>query len=262
MAWFPGAIRKVVTRHRTPITRHRGVCLHVAVSEAASLFGYFNQPGNPTSHFYVRRDGTAEQYVDTQLRAPAQLEGNPTMIGIETQGGVLNPDTERWTPDQVNTLANLARWCHDVHGIPLVAMPDSRPERTGIGWHRLGIDPWRVDGGERWSEHYGKICPGAGKIAQIPNIITLATGGDDMANADEVLSNLLRIEKEQDDRYTLDTKRYADLVDRLNLLLAARIDVDAFADLVVGKLPADSTTIDLAALKQAVKDALREGVGT
>jgi N-acetylmuramoyl-L-alanine amidase len=174
MAWFPGAIRKVVARHRTPMASHRGVCNHVAVSEAASLFNYFNQPGNPTSHFYVRRDGTVEQYVDTQFRAPANLEGNASLISIETQGGVRNVDSETWTADQVAALAEIARWTNQVHGIPLVQMANSLPGTRGIGYHRLGIDPWRVSGGERWSQSYGKICPGAGKIAQIPRIISRA----------------------------------------------------------------------------------------
>ena len=180
MAWFPGAIRKVVARHRTPMARHRGVCFHVAVSEGASLFGYFNQPGNPTSHFYVRRDGTVEQYVDTQFRTPAQLEGNPSMIGIETQGGVHNVDTEPWTLDQLDALARISAWTNRVHGIPLVRMTNSLPATRGIGYHRLGIDPWRVSGGEHWSDSYGKICPGSGKIAQVPRIITMARqGGED-----------------------------------------------------------------------------------
>jgi hypothetical protein len=177
MAWFPGAIRKVVARHRTSMARHRGVCCHVAVSEAASLFNYFNQPGNPTSHFYVRRDGTVEQYVDTQFRAPANLDGNSSLISVETQGGVRNVDTEPWTSDQLDALARIAAWSNRIHGIPLVRMTNSLSATRGIGYHRLGIDPWRVSGGERWSLSYGKICPGAGKIAQIPRIITMARQG-------------------------------------------------------------------------------------
>lgn len=177
MAWFPGAIRKVVARHRTSMARYRGVCFHVAVSEGASLFSYFNQPGNPTSHFYIRRDGTVEQYVDTQFRAPANLDGNPSLISVETQGGVRNVDTERWTEDQVDALARIAAWANRTHGIPLTQMANSLPGTRGIGYHRLGIDPWRVSGGERWSGSYGKVCPGGGKIAQIPRIITMARQG-------------------------------------------------------------------------------------
>ncbi len=186
MAWYPGAIRKTVARHRTPMARHRGICNHVAVSEAASLFNYFNQPGNPTSHFYVRRDGKVEQYVDTQFRAPANLEGNPTLISIETQGGVRDVDHEPWTSAQVATLADIAAWANRVHGIPLVAMADSRPSTTGIGYHRLGVEPWRVDGGELWSSAYGKVCPGAAKIAQIPDIIRRAR--DDQGGGDGTMA--------------------------------------------------------------------------
>jgi hypothetical protein len=174
MAWYPGAIRKPVTRHRMPMARHRGVCNHVAVSEAASLFNYFKQPGNPTSHFYVRRDGKVEQYVDTRFRAPANLEGNPSLISIETQGGVRDVDTEPWTDAQLETMARIWAWAHKEHGIPLQAMPDSRPTSTGIGYHRQGVEPWRVDDGELWSSAYGKVCPGAKKISQIPSTIRRA----------------------------------------------------------------------------------------
>jgi hypothetical protein len=199
MAWYPGAIRKVVARHRTPMSRHRGICNHVAVSEAASLFGYFNQPGNPTSHFYVRRDGKVEQYVDTQFRAPANLEGNPSLISVETQGGVRDVDTEPWTAAQVETLASIAAWAHRTHGIPLKAMANSLPSTTGIGWHRLGVDPWRVPNGELWSSARGKTCPGTAKIAQIPGIITRAnqlvttptTPEDDMALTDQQAAALV-----------------------------------------------------------------------
>jgi hypothetical protein len=175
MAWFPGAIRKEVTRHRTPMSRYRGHCLHIAVSEGASLFNYFNTPGNPTSHFYVRYSGVVEQYVDTRFIAPAQLEGNPTMIGTETQGGTTNLNTVGWTAAQLETIARLNAWLHETHGIPLVKMPDSLPSSTGIGYHRLGINPWRVDGGELWSKSNAKECPGDLRITQVPGTITRAT---------------------------------------------------------------------------------------
>jgi hypothetical protein len=174
MPWYPKAIRKEVTRHRTPMSAHRGVVLHVAVSESSSLFGYFNQKGNPTSHFYVRKDGTVEQYVDTQFVAPAQLDGNPTLVGIETQGGVTDAKHEQWTPAQVETLAQLCAWVHETHGTPLQAMKSSLKTERGVGPHRLGIDPWRVSGGEHWSTSYGKTCPGDAKVAQVPTVIKRA----------------------------------------------------------------------------------------
>jgi hypothetical protein len=174
MAWYPGCIKKEVTRHRTPMAGHRGICLHIAVSTGASLFNYFNQPGNPTSHFYVRFSGEVEQYVDTKYRAPAQLDGNPTMVGVETQGGVGANLAEGWYDPQRESLADLCAWLHKTHGIPLQAMPNSKPSTRGVGYHKLGVDPYRVTGGELWSESFGKVCPGDVRIAQIPSIITRA----------------------------------------------------------------------------------------
>lgn len=175
MAWYPKAVRKEIKRHRTLRSNKGGrVCLHVAVSEGSSLFGYFNQKGSPTSHFYVRKDGTIEQYVDTKYRAPANLDGNSSLISFESQGGVKNVDSEPWTAAQVEALAECIAWLHKVEGVPLQLMPNSKVTSTGIGYHKLGVDPYRVSGGEKWSSSYGKVCPGAGKIKQIPAIVARA----------------------------------------------------------------------------------------
>lgn len=189
MPWYPDAIRKPVERFNPGgdkaviRVKGRGVCFHVAVSLAASLFNYFNQPGNPCSHFYVRLDGTVEQYVDTNYRAPAQLQGNPTMLGIETAGGVTNADTEPWTNAQLIGLVNLTKWLESIDGFPLKLMENSRLPTEGLGWHRLGINPWRVSGGELWSESEGKVCPGSKKIEQIRTVILPGAKGDlDMAD--------------------------------------------------------------------------------
>ncbi len=190
MAWLAGAIRKEVTRHRTLRTWERGTCLHIAVSDGLSLFNYFNVAGNPTSHFYVRKTGSTpavqvgtplspymadyEQYVDTIYRAPAQLEGNPTLISFESQGGVGADLDNGWTGPQMERIAWCLAQCHKIHGTPLPPMPDSLSSRTGTGHHRLGIDPWRVDNGELWSRSFGKVCPGDARMAQKPKIITRA----------------------------------------------------------------------------------------
>jgi hypothetical protein len=174
VAWYPKAIRKEIKRHRTLRVRKGRVCLHVAVSESSSLFGYFNRSGSPTSHFYVRRDGTIEQYVDTKYRAPANLEGNSSLISFETQGGMRNADSEPWTAAQVQAMAECIAWLHKVEGVPLQLMPNSKSTSLGVGWHKQGVDPYRVSGGEKWSSAYGKICPGGGKIRQIPTIVAKA----------------------------------------------------------------------------------------
>jgi hypothetical protein len=177
MTLFPGAIWRPipVSPSRPKRGKGRAVILHVAVSEGASLFPIFSTTGND-SHLYVRKDGSVEQYIDLELVAYASIAANANTISVETQGGVTNPDGEPWTAAQVATLARIARWAHDTEGVPLSLMPNSLPASKGIGHHRLGIDPWRVAGGEVWSSSRGKLCPGAAKIAQIPQIITAAIG--------------------------------------------------------------------------------------
>lgn len=176
MAWYPGAIRKEVTKHRRPMqVTNRAFITHVAVSEAASLYGYFSGAA-VASHFYVRKDGTVEQYVDTRYIAPANLDANRSAYSVETQGGVTDPQGEPWTPQQVDSLAALSKWLHDTHGVPLQTMQNSLASSKGIGWHRLGINPWRVAGGEVWSTSRGKICPGNAKIAQVGEIVRKAGG--------------------------------------------------------------------------------------
>jgi hypothetical protein len=189
MAWLEGAIVKKVARFNSggskaaTMARHDGVVEHIAVSNGLSLFAQFNTPGEPCSHFYVRKAGPQgegagmadfEQYVDTAYRAPANLEGNHRMISCETQGGVGTDLAHGWTTAQVNRLAWIAWRCHELHGFPLRAMHDSLPTSRGIGYHKLGINPWRVSGGETWSASNGKVCPGAARIAQIPLIISKA----------------------------------------------------------------------------------------
>lgn len=180
MAWYPGAVKKEITKHRTPLTVYNRVNLHVAVSEAESLFGFFSNPKTfVVSHFYVRKNGVVEQYVDTKYRAVADLQGNDATISIETQGGVNNAQGEPWTEEQVKSLAAIYKWARETHGIKNARAVDSRPgdSSKGLSYHRLGVDPWRVSGGMKYSNSRGKICPGDAKIAQIPRIFDLSQAG-------------------------------------------------------------------------------------
>jgi len=178
MAIMPHALTdRIVAGYTTPMERYDGVVLHVAVSESA----YPSYAPGTVAHFYVRKDGTICQQIDTRYRAGTAYMGNRRLIGVETQGGLRSPNSEPWTDAQLDALARLCAWAHATHGIPLTAMPNSLPTSRGIGPHRLGIDgnfshvhPGRVAGGEVWSRSLGKICPGDVKIAQIPEIITRA----------------------------------------------------------------------------------------
>lgn len=189
MAWYPAAVRKEVRRFRTPIRGPVRVNLHTAVTNTTSLFSHFNRPGNPCSHFYVRKDGTVEQYVDTRYRAAADLQGNPDTISIETWDGYRNgapgywrhsSDVPPWTDAQMRSMAALLAWLTKTHpSIPArLATSSAGSSSHGISWHRLGIDPWRVSGGLKYSNARGKVCPGDRRIAQIPTLVTsLTTGG-------------------------------------------------------------------------------------
>lgn len=182
MALYPDAIQRPISRFRTAMKPVR-INLHTAVTNAASLYGFFNRPGQVCSHFYVREDGTVEQYVDTRYRAAADLQGNPDTISIETWDGYPHgwkngSDVPAWTPQQVTALAKLTRWILATHkNIPAQLASNSKPGKTshGLSFHRLGVDPWRASGGLKYSNARGKVCPGDRRVAQIPEILKLAT---------------------------------------------------------------------------------------
>lgn len=263
MPYLDGAIVKTVARHKTPMARHDGVCNHIAVSNGASLFNYFNQPGNPTSHFYVRKGSAKpgasmadfEQYVDTRFEAPANLEGNHRLISIETQGGVGDDLDNGWNPLQIERLAWILAQCHQLHGIPLIAMPNSLPSTRGLGYHRLGVDPWRVAGGEKWSRSYGKVCPGTARMAQQGSIIARArtiagtpSPETDMpltnADADLVISRLLarKVPVGEQEKTVLaclsEASSANDAFVAVRNLAAKPLDVNALAAAIVAALPA------------------------
>lgn len=200
MARYPDAVWKPVDRYKPGGSSHvampkaNRLIFHTAVSSGDSLFALFNTSGNPIAHFYLRKDGTAEQYCDTDTRSSAVLEGNYDCITVESWDGggdeFHGTDGPNFTPGQIEECAQLAAWCHKVHGIPLEHLDSSAPGR-GIGWHRLGIDGnfppgilhGRRPGTELWSPSGGKVCPGDSKIHDVVDrIITrakgIATGGD------------------------------------------------------------------------------------
>ena len=200
MAIYPDAIYKPLTvnKGRQRMFVYNRVNLHVAVSEAASLYGAFNRKGQPDSHFYVRRGtpdqiakrlpATVEQYVDTIYRANADLEGNDATISVETQGGVTKPNEEPWDISQMLAMANLYSWAVDVHRLEKKMATSSQlgyPSK-GLSWHRLGVNGnfpelpnvgagrLQRGGGMLYSKSRGKSCPGLVKIEQIPGIFELA----------------------------------------------------------------------------------------
>jgi hypothetical protein len=243
MARFPGAVWKPVDRYKPGGSSHQAITgpnrlvFHTAVSSGSSLFDLFNQPGNPIAHFYVREDGTVEQYCDTDTRSSAVLDGNYDCVTVESWDGgpsaFHGTDGPDWTPAQVEACAEIAVWCNKVHGIPFTVLDDSRPGR-GIGWHRLGIDGnfpggilhGRRPGAELWSPSAGKSCPGDSKIRGVvddivPRAIDIANG-DDMSAEDVKAINT--VTRNQADRVIEVVRGQAEIQAKRNARVLAAID--------------------------------------
>ena len=181
MARMPGAEWVGPHHSNGTMSRYDVVCLHTIVG---------NPPAH-AAHFSTRADGHIYQSRDTAYRSAANYNGNHRVIAIENDDH--GPEFGSWnvndghavpafTPDQIEANARICAWAYHVHGIPLVACPDSRPGSRGIAFHRQGINGnWagyayggRASGGEVWTKAAGKVCPGDRRIAQIPQIIARA----------------------------------------------------------------------------------------
>jgi peptidoglycan hydrolase-like protein with peptidoglycan-binding domain len=166
------------------------VNLHVTAG-VGSPYRTFDAPGAASSHFYVSKTGAVEQFVDTDLRAEADLDGNDATISIETEGGWPGgiANSEPWTPEQVEQLARIYAWTVTTHGIALrLATSSARGAASqGLSWHRLGVDGHfpalpsalagraQRGGGMRYSQARGKLCPGDAKIGQVPAVLARAS---------------------------------------------------------------------------------------
>ena len=182
MTIYPGAqYRPLAAKQGQTALKPTIVILHTMVGNLSGTDRMFRQGGwsGTESHFGVGgpwgddKDGIVYQWQDTDFRADANLEGNHRIISIETADNApaRADDIKPWTPKQVDAIVRLVTYLCRTYNIPAVLIPDSGPGRRGIGYHRLGIDPWRVSGGVKWSTSRGKECPGDARIAQIPEIV-------------------------------------------------------------------------------------------
>lgn len=174
MAWYSKAVRKALPldTSKDPRITPRVVILHVADSEADSLFSYFKSgSGGVESHFYVKYDGTIEQYRDTAYQADANVDANGFAISIESQGKA----NGTWTAAQLASIKNLLTWIHQTHGVPLVKCP--KWDGSGVGYH--------VQFESHWDKR-GASCPGPNRIKQFENDIVPWMKGEDVPSADEI----------------------------------------------------------------------------
>ena len=185
--------------HQAPMSRHDGIVLHTMAGSLAGTEAMFLQSGftGTESHFGVGADGTVFQWVDTSRRADANLSGTWRLLSVETADtgppfpSWAGSNVPAWTEAQLDAIAGIVAWAAAEHDFPIEPMRSSRASERGVGWHRLGIVPWKVAGGEAWSESTGKACPGDRRIAQVPAVIrrarAIAAGGDDLPNPAELL---------------------------------------------------------------------------
>lgn len=150
--------------HTQPRINPRIAILHSAAGKG-SLYRFFLTSSNLESHFWVGEDGTIEQYMDTEVRADANLHANGYAVSIETES--TPAATERWTPAQAASIERLLLWLCDVH--PIGRRQCAEPAGTGIGWHIMfgSPGPWTP---------VSKSCPGPARILQardeiIPRIV-------------------------------------------------------------------------------------------
>jgi N-acetylmuramoyl-L-alanine amidase len=185
MPVMPGARYRPVAwaEKRDDNTAPTCVILHLTASEATSQYGYFTSQRNACSNFHVARDGTIEQYINTDKLSAADGEGSDHAISVETQGADAGG---RWTGAQVESIAKILAWAHATHPIPLRLMNNSKAGEKGVGWHRIGIDGnfpplpnilagrLQRGGGQKWSSSRGKVCPGDARIRQVPAVLARA----------------------------------------------------------------------------------------
>lgn len=187
--WMPGAIKLPVSwaDSAQEMSRHghkpNKFIMHVADSEAygPSMESYFERVRSACSQFYVEYDGDIYQFQPISARSGADY-GSDVTVSAETQGR----GSGKWTQAQVNSLAAIAAWLIEKHGIKPRMLETSSESESGIGTHRLGCDgnfpssgvqrgrKQRSPLGEKLSGVLGKICPGYDRQAQWPTVVKLA----------------------------------------------------------------------------------------
>lgn len=200
---YPQAVYKPLGAQSEPTMRaHDIVCLHTMVGYLSSTDRYFRAANGrgydgTESHYGVggpwgsdgaaNLDGTVWQWQDRGHQADANVDGNPRVISVETADNAprFASDIKGWSPAQIDAIVDLLIWetsveahakcpssweCHK-SGIPRQLIPDTKPGRRGIGYHRQGVPGYVSAGGEEWSISTGKVCPGGERIAQLRNVI-------------------------------------------------------------------------------------------
>jgi N-acetylmuramoyl-L-alanine amidase len=136
---------------------------HSIVGSAEGAFRMFRDSSSLESHFIVDLDGEIWQLMDTNREADANLHANAYAISIETADRG-DPDTQPWTPEQLNSLVWLHERLLETHpGIPR-RRSRSCADPAGLGYHTLHGAP------SCWTP-VSKTCPGTVRKRQWAEVL-------------------------------------------------------------------------------------------
>lgn len=181
-----GRVRLLPDNASSPRIIPRLFIAHSIVGSLEGAYRMFRDTSNLESTFGVGLDGHVEQWMDTEREADANYRANPFAISVETEDRG-DPDTQPWTPEQLDALAWLARECNRIHP----AIPLRRADRwdgSGIGYHTMwgAPSPWTP---------VAKTCPGRARIRQfndvlLPRLTSGGQGGLSVTEAEQIREDI------------------------------------------------------------------------
>lgn len=122
-----------------------GLVLHIECGTEAGTDSWFHNPkAQASAHFGNPKVGPLDQWVDTDDKAWAEVDGNSRWVSVEHEG----KGGAHLTASQVENDAHLLAWLHRTEGVPLRIT--NHTWRKGLGWHGMG--------GNAWGGHFD--CPG------------------------------------------------------------------------------------------------------
>lgn len=178
--WVPTSIaaRKPFSRDGGTLWTRDIICIHTMVGSLPGSWSWASSQGT-VWHFGTSGTGECWQCLPLDRRSGANLHGNHRVVAIENADH--GPGFGSWngqcghvppfTTAQLNKLVQLVAWLCVSLNIPPTLIPDTRPGRRGIAYHRQGIDPYRCGSCEMWSRATGKCCPDNARISQLINVI-------------------------------------------------------------------------------------------
>jgi hypothetical protein len=148
-----------------PAIRPWGLFAHSIVGSAAGAWSYFANSTSLESTTIVHKSGFFWQCMSRREQADAQYRANGFEVGGTLVGGISHetedngdPNTDPWTPAQLDTLVWLLDEDLREFNLPRQVMPDW--DAPGLGFHSMFGAPSQL------TPAVGKTCPGTVRIRQ------------------------------------------------------------------------------------------------